>query len=110
MDKQLADLPKKYRPAIEDLKGDMQAMALGLEERFPGMGALITLALSDIFNGQWVYVRRMKGAMTVWRDDSIREQYDQGNVTARELARTWGLSQSSIEKILSKPSQPVKNI
>ena len=97
-------LPAQYHPAIDKLPGDMQVMAQGLEERWPGMGVLIVLSLAEIINGQWVYIRRIDGPIRAWRDDSIRAQYDQGGITIRELARIWGLSQSSIEKILAKPA------
>lgn len=103
-DKRITDLPEAYRPAIKALPGDMQMLAAGMEERFPGMGVLIIMALAEIVNGQWVYVRRMDGPMRSWRDDQIRAQYDLGGITIRELARYWGLSQSSIEKILAKPA------
>lgn len=103
-DKRIIDLPESYRPSIESLPGDMQMMAEGMEQRFPGMGVLIIMALAEIVGGQWVYVRRMDGPMRSWRDDQIRAQYDLGGITIRELARYWGLSQSSIEKILAKPA------
>lgn len=103
-DKLIIDLPESYRPSIESLPGDMQMVAEGMEQRFPGMGVLIVMALAETVNGQWVYVRRMDGPMRSWRDDQIRAQYDLGGITIRELARYWGLSQSSIEKILAKPA------
>ena len=67
-------------------------------------GVLIALALAQRVGGGWLYVRKMDGAPLAWRNDQIRAMYDRGNITMRELARMWRLSQSSIEKILAQPS------
>ena len=63
----LTDLPEEYHPAIDELTGDMRIIASGLEEKFQGMGVLIALALSEIFNGQtlpwplmWIRTRPWK--------------------------------------------------
>lgn len=102
-DRQINRLPEQYRPQIRELPGDMQVIALGMEEDFPGLGVLIALALSHRFPSQWMYIRKMDGPLRAWRDDAIRSMYDQGKFTARELGRYWMLSQSSIQKILAKP-------
>lgn len=101
---QSSGMPEQYRPPIDGLPRDMQLIATGMEERFPGLGVLIALALAEIINGQCVYIGQMRGPLRAWRDDLIRAQYDQGGVTIRELASNWRLSQSSIEKILAKPA------
>jgi Mor family transcriptional regulator len=105
---QINQLPEQYRPPIEELPGDMQAIAQAMEEDFPGLGVRIVLALAQRFPGQWVYVRKMDGPLLAWRNDCIRAMYDQGNITGRELSRFWRLSQSSIEKILAQPSPSQK--
>ena len=101
---EISRIPAEYLPPIDELPGDMHVLAAGMEERFPGMGVLIVLALAEITGGQWVYIRKMEGPVLSWRNDAIRAMYDRGGVTGRELARIWRLSQSSIEKILAKPA------
>ena len=102
LDKQQHPLPEQYRPSIDELKGDMQVIAQAVEEALPGMGIPVLLALAKV-GGGWMYISKMEGATLKWRNDQIRAMYDQGNITGRELARFWGLSQSSIEKILAQP-------
>lgn len=100
---QTAKLPEQYLPAIDNLPGDMRAIATAMEELFPGMGVLIVLGIAQRFGGGTLYIRKMEGPMLAWRNDQIRAMYDQGGVTGRELARIWRLSQSSVEKILAQP-------
>ena len=99
----LAGLPERYRPPIEQLPGDMQVIAQAMEQDFPGFGVLITLSLAQRVGNGWMYIRRLDGPLLDWRNDQIRAMYDQGKVTMRQLARIWRLSQSSIEKILAQP-------
>jgi Mor family transcriptional regulator len=101
----IAGLPAEYRPPIGELPGDMRVIAGALEEDFPGLGVLITLSLAQRLGGGWTYIRRLNNPLIDWRNDQIRAMYDQGGVTVRELARIWRLSQSSIEKILARPSK-----
>lgn len=98
----LIDLPEKYHPTIDELTGDMRVIASGMEGKFQGMGVLIALALSEIFGGQHLYVRKMKSPLRRFRDDQIRILYDRGGTTVKELSRQWNLSQGSIMKILSE--------
>lgn len=99
------EYPDNYRPALEDLKGDMQVIAQAFEAAYPGQGIRMMSTLAKAVGGGWVYIRRMDDAsMRKWRDDQIRAQYDAGGITGRELARYWGLSQSTIEKILARPT------
>jgi Mor family transcriptional regulator len=67
------------------------------------MGVPVVMVLAQRFGGGPLYIRNLKGTFLEWRNDQIRAMYDQGNITGRELAWYWRLSQSSIEKILAEP-------
>jgi len=95
------DIPDEYRPAIEELPGDLQRIAEHIELHRPGRGVEITLLLAQIFRGQNLYIRNIDYLLRQIRDDAIRAEYDRGGVTGRELATRWGLSQRMVEKILA---------
>lgn len=82
-------------------------IAAHAEEYFPGQGRQIALVISQTCSG-WVYFRKMDKLYREWRDDIIRELYAQGVYNARQLARIFGLSESSIEKILASLSRKEK--
>ena len=102
MSAELRNLPQKYLPNLEELPGDMQLIASALEDAFPAMGVQICMVLAQRFGGSPLYIRKLNGAFLEWRNDRIRAMYDQGGITGRELGWYWGLSQSSIEKILAE--------
>ncbi len=101
-DKHLLQLPEQYRPTIEQLPKDMQIMAQALEEDFPGQGVVIVLSLAQHLGGAWYYVRKMDKLPLEWRNDTIREMYDSGAYTAKDLSRVWRLSHRQIQYILAE--------
>ena len=48
---EISRIPAEYLPPIDELPGDMHVLAAGMEERFPGMGVLIVLAMAEITGG-----------------------------------------------------------
>lgn len=101
--RQIIDIPEEYRPDIDELPGDLRRIATAIEEAIPGMGVRLTLILAQIFPGQHMYFRSAEEFLIAYRDEAIRTEYDQGNVTAKELATKTGLSLRHVEKILSGP-------
>lgn len=90
-------------PQIEDLPGELSRVAAAIEEHMPGDGVRITLQLAQIFHGQEVYFRRVDGILRALRDDAMRARYDKGGITTKGIALLFGVSQSTAEKVLSKP-------
>lgn len=103
-DRNLLQLPEQYRPTIDELPRDMQTMAQALEEDFPGLGVQIMLSLAQRVGGAWYYVRKLDKLPMKWRNDTIREMYDSGKYTAKDLSRIWRLSHRQIQYILEAPS------
>ncbi|MGD9950520.1 MAG: Mor transcription activator family protein [Desulfobulbus sp.] len=100
----IKNLPEEYRPAIEELPKDMQVMAYALEEDFPGQAVQIVLSLAQRIGGAWYYVRKFDKLSLSWRNNTIRNMYDSGEYTAKDLSRIWRLSIRQIQYILAEPS------
>jgi len=109
-DRHLLQLPEQYRPAIDELPKDMQIMAQALEEDFPSLGVLIVLSLAQRIGGGWYYVRKLDKLPMEWRNDTIREMYDSGEYTAKDLSRIWRLSHRQIQYILADAGHSQKDI
>ena len=99
---EIMHLPDEYMPKIADMPGELQRVALGLEGAFPGQGARITIALAQLFGGQYIYVRKADPFLRRWRDDAIRRRYNQGDITVSELVSMFKLSARQLYNILGK--------
>lgn len=97
------DLPEQYWPKVEELPGELRRIAGAIDPYFPGQGVRITLILAQVFPGHNLYFRQVKHIIRQWRDDSMRNAYDQGDVTVKELARLYRMSERNTEKILARP-------
>jgi len=102
--KPIIDIPEEYRPAIDELPGDLQRIAAVIEEVIPEHGVRITLILAQAFPGHPVYFRNPVKVIAAYRDNAMRAEYDRGGITAKELAIKTGLSLRYVEKILAMPS------
>lgn|GEM_PF-2011669 len=100
----IINLPERHLPAISDLPGNLAWIAEVIEANIPGMGVRITLLLAQSFPGQYIHFRTVDKFINQWRDDTLREIYDQGGITVKELAVMIGMSTREVEKILARPS------
>jgi len=100
----IINIPPEYQPEIADLPGALEQVAEAIEAHIPGQGVRLTLILSQVFAGQYVYFRNTNMFVLSWRNDRIRADYDLGGVTVKALASKYRLCQRSVEKILSCPS------
>ena len=101
-------IPNEYRPAIEELPGELGRIAEHIEQHRPGQGVDLTLFLAQIFRGQNLYIRNVDFLLRRVRNDAIRMEYDQGT-SVKALATKWGLSTRMVEKILAKPGNLQNN-
>lgn len=101
--REIIDIPEAWRPNIEDLPGDLKRIAEAIERHIPGQGVRMTLLIAQVFPGQTAYFRNPVKWMIAWRDDAMRAAYDQGGVTAKDLATITGLCTRQVEKILARP-------
>lgn len=106
--RKVVEVPEQYRPAIEELPGDLQRIAEHIDEHRPGQGVPLTLFLAQVFRGQNLYLRNIDFLLREIRDDAIRQAYDQG-AKIKDLALTWGLSTRMVEYILAKPGKKEEN-
>ncbi|MDD2468447.1 MAG: Mor transcription activator family protein [Desulfobulbus sp.] len=81
---------------------DMEHLAGSLKKIAEVIGVEKTVALSKILGGRWFYICGIDSLEREIRNRRIRDEYDCGGVTAVDLARKFGLSQSMIQKILSE--------
>ena len=103
---EIINIPEPYRPSIEELPGDLSRVAAAIEEHIPGDGVRLTLLLAQIFGGTPVYFRRVDRLLRVMRDDAMRARYDIGDVNMKEIALLFGVSLSTAERVLGRPSSP----
>lgn len=103
---EIIDIPAAYRPGIDELPGDLSRVAAAIEEHIPGDGVRLTMLLAQIFGGTPVYFRRIDKWLRIMRDDAMRARYDLGDVSMKELARLFGVSLSTAERVLARPSSP----
>lgn len=101
---EIIDIPAAYRPGIDELPGDLSRVAAAIEEHMPGDGVRITLLLAQIFGGTPVYFRRVDRVLRTMRDDAMRARYDAGDVSMKDIARLFGVSLSTAERALGRPS------
>lgn len=103
---EIIDIPAAYRPGIDELPGDLSRVAAAIEEHIPGDGVRLTMLLAQIFGGTPVYFRRVDKWLRIMRDDAMRARYDLGDVSMKELALLFGVSLSTAERVLARPSSP----
>ena len=102
----IIDIPAAYMPEIHELPGDLSRVAAAIEEHIPGNGVRLTMLLAQIFGGTPIYFRRVDRWLRIIRDDAMRNRYDIGDVNMKEIALLFGVSLSTAERVLGRPSSP----
>lgn len=107
LSRKIIDIPEEYRPKIEELPGQLPELAEAVEEEFPGMGVAVTLAVAQRFGGTAFYVHGVDKILLQMRDDAIRAEFDdkENKLSGRQLCLKWGISMSTLKRILSKTGQ-----
>ncbi len=108
-EKRLIEIPDEYRPAIEELPGELSRIAAEIERYRPGAGVDTTLMLAQVFPGQPLYIRNIRDIIRKMRDDAIRREYDSGGCTMLELASSYNLSHPRVKQILADPGDKPDN-
>lgn len=103
--KYLNTIPPEHQPTPEDLPGDLSLIASEIERHRPGQGVDIAVILAQTFRGQQLYICNIDPLFRKVRDEAIRNEYDQGMVTMRQLASKWKLSHRRIKEILAQPGK-----
>lgn len=88
-------LPKEAWPRLDELHGDLQAVA-----ELVGIGPALLLA--QVFDGSPIRLYGIRQWMRRYRDRCIRADYDTGRFTVIELGRRYDLSDRQISNILSR--------
>ena len=96
-------LPREAWPRLEDLHGDLQAVA-----ELIGIGPALLLA--QVFDGTPIRLYGAREWMRRQRDRRIRTDYDTGNYTMIDLARRYDLSDRQISNILGRPDDRQLNL
>lgn len=99
--KVIIDLPEQWQPSIDELPGDLRRVATTLERRIPGQGVRLTLLIAQEFPGQYVRFCNPRKFLDRWRNQVMRDRYDQG-ATVRALATATGLSDRQVISILNE--------
>ena len=97
------NLPEEAWPRIEELHGDLQAVA-----ELIGIGPALLLA--QVFDGTPIRLYGARQWMRRHRDQCIRADYDTGNYTMIDLARRYDLSDRQISNILGRPDDRQLNL
>ncbi|WP_028319659.1 hypothetical protein [Desulfobulbus elongatus] len=102
------DIPPEHLPAIEDLPGkDLQPVARAIERVLPGLGVRVVMILAQEFPGLPLYMHNVDDLINEYFYRCMREEYDRGGTTAKELAMKYGFQLRHTEKILaSSGKQP----
>lgn len=98
---ELAQLLASLEPTIDELPGDLSAIARVIEKFAPGLGVRCTMALSEHYKGTYVLFHTIGFLKRKARDRWIIEQYGKGT-TAPELARAADLGVRRVWDILGK--------
>lgn len=96
-------LPREAWPRLEDLHGDLQAVA-----ELIGIGPALLLA--QVFDGTPIRLYGARQWMRRHRDQCIRADYDTGHYTMIDLARRYDLSDRQISNILGRPDDRQLNL
>ncbi|MBL4901083.1 hypothetical protein JYT85_01415 [Desulfocapsa sp. AH-315-G09] len=101
---ELAQLLANLNPTIDELPGDLPAVARIIERMVPGKGVQITLAIAAENRGTYILFHNTDALERGVRDRWIVEQYENG-VTAPEIARAAELGVRRVWDILG--TEPV---
>lgn len=101
----VVDLPEEYRPAIDELPGDLVWIARAIEDELPGMGVRVALIMGQKLAGAEPHIHNVRKIIARYWEDRLRAEYDAGGATAQSLGLKYGISKRHAEKILAKPSQ-----
>lgn len=87
---------------INKLPGDLKEVAelIGVEN---------TIALVDRFGGTYIKVPKCDGIIREIRNNKIRDLYDRGKHTIRDLALKYKLTDRTISEILNNPDEDVED-
>lgn len=102
--KAIIDIPAEWRPAIDELPGDLRRIAEVLDKRIPDQGVRLTLLIAQEFPGQYVRFHNPKKFLDRWRNAMLRIEYDSGT-SVRELTTLTGLSDRQVRDILNRPDK-----
>lgn len=80
---------------------EIEQLPESLKEIAQVIGVENAIKLSREFKGVHLYIPGIGRLERKTRNGQIRSDYDQGNVTVKQLARRHSLSQRQVEKILS---------
>ncbi|WP_417913692.1 hypothetical protein [Candidatus Electronema sp. JM] len=89
-------------PQVGELPGDLAMIAGLIEEISPGQGVRITMMLADRLHGTKVLWHNLRGMYKQQRDAWMRQRYDAGDVTVRDLALVTGLGERQVSRVLGK--------
>lgn len=91
----IEQMPDDVLPAITDLTGDLYILA-------EMVGVRKALEISERFDSTPIRLYGHKKWLRRWRDQCMREEYDQGNITVVELARRHNMGERQTFNILGK--------
>lgn len=97
----LAKLPNEFLPTIDELPGELAALARAIEAVEPGLGVRLALALEAEFRGTSVYFHNADAIRRRVRDQRIVERYTAGE-KVDDIARSVGMSSRHIWNILGR--------
>ncbi len=102
------EIPPEYWPEPDELPADLRRIAVEVERVWPGNGIKCALIIGQLFAGIPIYPANIAKFLRKLRNTAIRQDYDTGNICAKDLALKYRLSQRQIEKILAvvEDSQP----
>lgn len=109
--KPLLRLPDDALPAITELPGDLRRVA---EIIRPPMGSDLeavraVFTLVSEFKGSHIYCRGLLEWYRPWRNDQIRNEYDNG-AKVPQLARRWDVSERWVWDILGRLPEDEKQL
>ena len=99
------DIPPRHRPGIDDLPGELPLIAQAVEEQLPGQGVQVALILAQKYPGTPIYLHNVKRIVNSYTHTLMREEYDRGGVTVKELARKYGMPMTKTKEILASSGE-----
>lgn len=99
------DIPPRHRPGIDDLPGELPLIARAVEEHLPGQGVQVALILAQKYPGTPIHLHNVKRIINSYTHALMREEYDRGGVTVKEVARKYGVSMTKAKEILASTGE-----
>ncbi|MGD9947668.1 MAG: hypothetical protein AB7U29_04210 [Desulfobulbus sp.] len=95
------DIPFEYYPSVEELPGELPLIASAVEEHLPGQGVRVALILAQKYPGTPIYLHNVNKIVNKYTFSVMREEYDRGGITVKELSRKYGLPMTKTKEILA---------